>query len=84
MSMARDAEIPLTNLARMTNALGRGLCLPVQLADTRQVGFVVRIDDAPFGPVAVVHLPEGRFVRVVYRDPDELTLITPDDSVRVQ
>jgi hypothetical protein len=84
MSMARDAEIPLTNLARMTNALGRGLCLPVKLADTRQVGFVVRIDDAPFGPVAVVHLPEGRFVRVVYRDPDELTLITPDDSVRVQ
>lgn len=84
MSMARDAEIPLTNLVRMTNALGRGLCLPVKVADTRQVGFVVRIDDAPFGPVAVVHLPEGRFVRVVYRDPDELTLITPDDSVRIQ
>lgn len=82
--MPGDTGTPLTNLTRMTKALGRGLCLPVQIDGTRQVGFVVRIDDAPFGPVAVVHLPEGRFVRVVYRDPDELTLITPDDSVRIQ
>lgn len=82
--MTMDAGTPLSNLSRMTNALGRGLCLPVQLDGTRQVGFVVRIDDAPFGPVAVVHVPEGRFVRVVYRDPDELTLITPDDTVRIQ
>ncbi|MDF2629006.1 MAG: hypothetical protein K0R39_2837 [Symbiobacteriaceae bacterium] len=82
--MARDAGIPLTNLARMTCALSRGLSLPVQVDGTRQVGFAVRIDDAPFGPVAVVHVPEGRFIRVLYRDPDELTLITPDDTVRVQ
>ncbi|HWI52131.1 MAG TPA: hypothetical protein VNT01_08310 [Symbiobacteriaceae bacterium] len=82
--MARDARIPLTNLARLTNALARELYLPVQLEGSNQVGFVVRLDDAPFGPVAVVHLPEGRFVRVIYRDPEELVLISPDDSVRIQ
>lgn len=78
-----DAGCSPTNLARLTDGLARGLYLPVKLDDTQQVGFVVRIDDAPFGPVAVVHLPEGRFVRVVYRAPEELTLITPDDSVRI-
>ncbi|HWI53551.1 MAG TPA: hypothetical protein VNT01_15520 [Symbiobacteriaceae bacterium] len=82
--MSRDTGIPLTNLARITQQLARGLFLPVQLESHSQVGFVVRLDDAPFGPVAVVHLPEGQFVRVVYRDPEELVLITPDDSVRIQ
>ncbi|HWI60733.1 MAG TPA: hypothetical protein VNT75_02715 [Symbiobacteriaceae bacterium] len=81
--MLRDGGIPLTNLARLTDALARGLSLPVRLEGTNQLGFVVRLDDAPFGPVAVVHVPDGRFVRVLYRDPDELILITPDDSVRI-
>lgn len=81
--MLRDGGIPLTNLARLTDALARGLSLPVRLDGSNQVGFVVRLDDAPFGPVAVVHLPEGRFVRVLYRDPEELILIRPDDSVRI-
>jgi|GEM_PF-4064617 len=82
--MSRDARIPLSNLARLTAALARDLYLPVRLEGQGEVGFAVRLDDAPFGPVAVVHLPEGRFIRVVYRDPDELVLIAPDDSVRIQ
>lgn len=81
--MSPDAGIPLSNLARLTEELARGLFAPVKLEGSHEVGFVVRLDDAPFGPVAVVHLPEGRFVRVLYRDPDELILITPDDSVRI-
>lgn len=82
--MSHNAGVPLTNLERMSDALTRGLSLPVHLDEKDQIGFVVRLDDAPFGPVAVVHLPEGRFIRVLYRDPDELTLISPDDSVRIQ
>lgn len=78
------AGAPLTDLTMLTEALARGLCLPVRLDGTNLVGFVVRLDDAPFGPVAVVHLPEGEFVRVLYRAPEELILITPDDSVRFQ
>lgn len=84
MPMSRDAGIPLSNLAKITDALAVGLYLPVRLEGSNQVGFVVRLDDAPFGPVAVVHVPEGRFIRALYRDPDELLLISPDDSVRIQ
>ncbi|HYF92072.1 MAG TPA: hypothetical protein VD969_07480 [Symbiobacteriaceae bacterium] len=81
--MTADAGVPLTNLARLTEELGRGLFAPVRVEGEGQIGFVVRLDDAPFGPVAVIHVPEGRFIRVLYRDPDELFLISPDDSVRI-
>lgn len=80
--MSQNAGLPLTNLARLYDGLARGLYLPVRLEGTNQVGFVVRLDDAPFGPVAVVHVPEGRFVRALYRDPDELLIMNPDDFVR--
>ena len=71
-----------SNLNRLAAALSRGLHTPVRLEGSQVVGFVVRLDDAPFGPVAVVHVPEGRFLRVLYRDPDELAVISSDDSLR--
>lgn len=71
------------NLSRMTDALSRGLHLPVAVDGTRAIGFVVRLDDAPFGPVAVVHLPDGHFIRILYRDPEELSIISPEDTLRI-
>jgi hypothetical protein len=83
LTHARD-ELPLSNLERLCSALGRGLHLPVRIEGDQAVGFVVRLDDAPFGPVAVVHVPDGRFVRVLYRDPEELELIAPSGgSIRI-
>jgi hypothetical protein len=70
-------ELPLNNLERLTSALLRGLHLPVRLQGDKALGFVVRLDDGPFGPVAVVHVPDGAFVRVLYRDPEEVEVIAP-------
>lgn len=82
--------LPKSNLARLTEGLQKGLHLPVtvegelMLEGTDLVGFVVRLDDGPAGPVAVVHLPaDGHKLRVLYRDPEELTLLTPDSSLRI-
>ncbi|HEY3365526.1 MAG TPA: hypothetical protein VGK74_10775 [Symbiobacteriaceae bacterium] len=80
--------LPPSNLARLTDGLARGLHLPVKvesaimLEGADLVGFVVRLDDGAFGPIAVVHVPDGNRMRVLYRDPDELTIITPD-SLRI-
>ena len=70
------------NLTRLMHALSCGLHLPVRLEGTELIGFAMRLDDAPFGPMAVVHVPEGSRIRVMYLDPDELVFISSDDSLR--
>lgn len=77
------AEAQVGNLNRLTEGLARGLQMPVILEETGELGFVVRLDDAPFGPVAVVHLPVTGGVRVLYRDPDELRLILSSGALRI-
>lgn len=72
-----------SNLSRIMEGLSRGLHLPAHVDGQEVVGFVVRLDDAPFGPVAVVHVPDGRHLRILYRDPDELSLIAPPDTLRI-
>lgn len=86
--MAQDpttssGQVSLSNLSRLMEGLSRGLHLPVRVEGQELVGFVVRLDDAPFGPVAVVHVPDGRYLRILYRDPDELVLIAPPDTLRI-
>jgi hypothetical protein len=66
------------NLVRLTDGLARGLHMPVKVEGSDVVGFVVRLDDGPCGPIAVVHYPESSRVRFIYRDPDELVLLAPD------
>lgn len=77
------AEEQASNLNRLTEGLARGLQIPVILEDTGEFGFVIRLDDAPFGPVAVVHLPVTGGARVLYRDPDELRLILSSGALRI-
>ncbi|HLN64274.1 MAG TPA: hypothetical protein VK464_22370 [Symbiobacteriaceae bacterium] len=74
---------PRTNLDRITTALGRGLLLPVQVEGSSLIGFVTRLDDAPFGPQAVVQVPDTLGMRVLYRDPDELLILQPGDTLRI-
>lgn len=73
------AEAPSSNLARLMDGLARGLQMPVKVDGTDAVGFVVRLDDGPFGPVAAVHLQS----RVLYRDPEELELLSSTSDFRV-
>lgn len=78
------AEAPSDNLTRLMSALAKGLHLPVTMEGHGDaIGFVVRIDDAPFGPLAVIHLPYRNGVRVCYRDPDELHVLMADGQVRI-
>lgn len=78
------AEAQADNLTRLLSALSRGLHLPVAVeGEANAVGFVVRLDDAPFGPMAVVHLPVGDSFQVLYRDPDELRILMADGAVRI-
>lgn len=74
---------PRTNLDRIMTALGRDLLLPVQVEGSSLIGFVTRLDDAPFGPQAVVQVPDTLGMRVLYRDPDELLILQPGDTLRI-
>lgn len=76
-------EPQASNLTRLTEGLTKGLQIPVILEETSELGFVVRLDDAPFGPVAVIHLPVTDGFRVLYRDPDELRLILSSGALRI-
>jgi hypothetical protein len=74
---------PRSNLDRIMTALEKGYHLPAKLEGSCLIGFVIRLDDAPFGPQAVVQVPDTLGKRVLYRDPEELLLLQPGDSLRI-
>lgn len=76
MDIYEQAKGSPSNLARLTESLSRGVHIPVRVEGTDLIGFVIRLDDSPFGPVAVVHFPERNRVRVVYLDPEELQILS--------
>lgn len=78
------AERPVENLNRLTAALAKGLHVPVSLEESPElVGFVIRLDDAPFGPLAVIQIPGPGGHRVCRRDPEELRILAEEGSVRI-